>query len=137
MNNEQLDPYAQYAAFDFFVTAEHMIDWLYPGYPNNGRRKDLRNSEPLLLICSHIANGSKHFQASAGHHNSVEKTEHHRGSFSNAFSDGFDISYLEIHLTDDEVSRLHERGISLSKKNEVTVLAKMILDYWQVKIEAL
>jgi len=41
-------------AFNFFVTAEHMADW-----------KDcklLKTTDPLLALCSHIANGGKHFE---------------------------------------------------------------------------
>ena len=34
-----------YLAFNFFVTAEHMLDWIYPGYSNKGKRTALRDSE--------------------------------------------------------------------------------------------
>ena len=43
------EPMSAYAAFDFFVTAEHMPDWLAP--------KSVKFKEPLLQIVSHIANG--------------------------------------------------------------------------------
>jgi hypothetical protein len=38
---EQLkkEPLHSYLAFNFFVTAEHMKDWLYPGHSNKGARQ--------------------------------------------------------------------------------------------------
>ena len=27
-----------YLAYNFFVTAEHMLDWVYPGYANKNKR---------------------------------------------------------------------------------------------------
>jgi hypothetical protein len=66
-------PQDQYAAFDFFVTAEHILDWIYPD--DKAAQKFLRSSNPLLRITSHLANGSKHFQAKAARHQSVKGTE--------------------------------------------------------------
>lgn len=68
------DPGNSYAAFNFFVTAEHLLDWVYPGYENKKPREDLRNSELVLQICSHIASGAKHFVAQAKQHDSVSGT---------------------------------------------------------------
>lgn len=57
-------------AFNFFVTAEHVLDWLYPGHPGSARREAERQ-KPLLAIVSHLANGAKHFDHLHSHHNSV------------------------------------------------------------------
>ncbi|MGQ3685240.1 MAG: hypothetical protein ACUBOA_09600 [Candidatus Loosdrechtia sp.] len=35
-------PQDQYAAFDFFVTAEHLVDWVHPD--NKDKRTQLRSS---------------------------------------------------------------------------------------------
>lgn len=64
-------PRNSYLAFNFFVTAEHMKDWLFPGYSKEGARKTLQNSSQVLLVCSHVANGAKHFVAESRHHKSV------------------------------------------------------------------
>lgn len=64
-----------YLAFNLFVTAEHMKDWLYPGKKNEDKRKALENSSVLLQTCSHIANGAKHFHVEARHHRTVADTE--------------------------------------------------------------
>jgi len=64
------NPYDAYAAFDFFVTAYHMLDWLHPiptGKAAQKKNDEARSAEEtgsiLLQVCSHIANGVKHFQA--------------------------------------------------------------------------
>jgi hypothetical protein len=54
-------PLNEYAAFDFFVRAERIVDWKFPH--DQDARKALRTNEPLLRITSHIANGAKHFKA--------------------------------------------------------------------------
>jgi hypothetical protein len=59
----ETSPLDQYAAFDFFVTAEHIVDWLHP--TDEPSRRALRDSSHLLRITSHLANGSKHFEATA------------------------------------------------------------------------
>jgi hypothetical protein len=71
-NANELDTYA---AFDFFVTAEHLLDWVYPGKANETQRKHSRQNEILLGVCSHIASGAKHFKVEAKHHESVSDTE--------------------------------------------------------------
>ncbi len=58
-------------AFNFFVTAEHMLDWRYPDDPC--KRKNERE-KPLLQLVSHLANGAKHFDHLAKHHQSVAST---------------------------------------------------------------
>jgi hypothetical protein len=48
-------PTDTYAAFDFFVTGHHMLDWLYPNDKN--RQEQEKKDSILLQVCSHIANG--------------------------------------------------------------------------------
>ena len=67
------NPTDPYAAYNFVVTAEHMLDWIYPGRSNEKTRRDLRDSEPLLALISHLANGAKHFASLGPHHQSVDK----------------------------------------------------------------
>jgi hypothetical protein len=45
------DPLNQYAAFDFFVTAEHMLDWEMPGYSRKKDREDEQNKHKILAVC--------------------------------------------------------------------------------------
>lgn len=60
-------PSDAYAAFNFFVTAEHMPDWL-------GDRS-LRKANDVLKVVSHIANGAKHFKLDPKRHKSVTRIE--------------------------------------------------------------
>ena len=72
-------PTDPYSAFKFFVTAEHMKDWTFPGERNRTRREALEKAEPLLQVCSHVANGAKHFEVEAKHHRSVADTRRRGG----------------------------------------------------------
>lgn len=124
-------PLDQYAAFDFFVTAEHLVDWLLPDRHENDKeasraRKALRDSNILLQVVSHIANGSKHFVALAKHQQSVEKTESTKGAFqADAMqSDSFQISQLIIHLHGQAV-------VELGLQIEVIDLSKRVLQFWK------
>jgi hypothetical protein len=62
------------AAFNFFVTAEHMLDWVYPKKSNEPKRKNARQQSVLLRVCSHLANGAKHFEVENPHHDSVSSS---------------------------------------------------------------
>jgi hypothetical protein len=55
------------AAFNFFVTIEHLPDWL-------GQRHLVRDN-CILRVISHIANGAKHFHLNDKRHSSVINTE--------------------------------------------------------------
>ena len=61
-------------AFNFFVTAEHMLDWLHPGNKGKARRAEIRKAEPLLQLVSHLASGAKHFDYLSSHHQSVARS---------------------------------------------------------------
>lgn len=119
------EPLDTFAAFDFFVTAEHMLDWVYPD--DSASRKAVRQGNPVLEVCSHLANGSKHFQVRDSRHRSVEETRHHRGAFSNAFSSGFDISRLEVHLQGSAAA-------ALGNVIAVEDLARQVLDLWRGRL---
>ena len=124
-------PADAYAAFDFFVTAEHIVDWLLPDSPGvdqSPARKSKRQSSALLRITSHIANGAKHFEALAKHHDSVADLEQQSGGFDplafspRAFSPAaFKMHGLNVRLENDKV--VH-----------VLTLAEDVLSYWQREI---
>lgn len=61
-------------AFNFFVTAESMLDWLHPGKAGRAQREQLRGSDPLLEVVSHLATGAKHFDRLSAHHTAVSST---------------------------------------------------------------
>jgi hypothetical protein len=114
------NPRDSYAAFDFFVTADNMCDWICD--------KSLRNKEPLLKIVFHLATGAKHF-APREFHNSVSEIGSEDGAFdANAFdSSAFDVSSLVILLNEDEANIFG---------TEITVneFAKLVIGYWRKKV---
>jgi hypothetical protein len=69
---------AQYAAFDFFVTAEHLADWLYRS-AGGSLSSHRRYSEGALV--SHVANGAKHFRVDTRRHTTVRDTAPEPGGF--------------------------------------------------------
>jgi len=116
------EPTNSYAAFDFFVTTEHMLDWLFSN--DSSQRRDMRQQRYILQVVSHIANGAKHFEATSTHHTSVEDLEFSQGGFSsNSFSsDAFDPSSFQFSgLT-----------IKLSDGQSIlaTDLAEEVYDFW-------
>lgn len=75
------DPGNPDPAFDFFVAAEHIVDWRYPSDSDRDKaaRKEVRAHEPGATV-SHLASGAKHFEARAPQHQSVTSVERDPGS---------------------------------------------------------
>jgi hypothetical protein len=124
------NPLDQYAAFDFFVTAYHLLDWVYPDSEsgqNTDRRKDIESTNALLRVCSHLANGAKHFVAMARKHDSVQDAVVQKGAFqADAFDpEAFQTDKLTIQLQGAEATELGCEFI------ECVRLASKILKYWQ------
>lgn len=121
----EADPSDSYAAFDFFVTAEHLLDWLLPGPSKEKDRKERRKAEEFLKITSHLANGAKHFHKLKPHHVSVRHTDIFEGGFdAHSFSpDSFSPSSFELgglHVELEDGTLLHAYS-----------LADQVLTYWR------
>ena len=125
------DPNDSYAAFDFFVTADHILDWLYPDSPETPQksaRQAHRDRERLLQIASHIANGAKHFEALAPHHKSVSEITQQSGAFDprgfspKAFSPAA-FSMPGLHIKLDDGTLVHAYS-----------LADDVLKYWELEL---
>lgn len=112
---------AQYAAFDFFVGAEHMPDWLK--YTKGGSL-NLYRDYPEGPIVSHVASGAKHFQVTKPQHTSVKNTESNGGIFDP------DIFDADIFDCDSSLVIELENGV----KEDVIELANRVLLYWQEKL---
>jgi hypothetical protein len=96
---------AQYAAYDFFVTAEHIPDWVSA---LTGQSKASLRNYPDGALVSHIANGAKHFHVDPSRHTTVKDTKVHHGAFQEGAFDhgGFDVSELLIMLEDGSYERV-------------------------------
>lgn len=121
----------QYAAFDFFATAEHMSDWVYPGTAGKSQRTQLRQSQALLRVTSHLANGAKHFVAEAKRHNSVTNIEKQRFTDPGYVEEGYFEDPLIVQLS-------HEESIEFGGAEINAIeLAERVYKWWENKLKGL
>jgi hypothetical protein len=109
------DPLNVDFAWNFFVTAEHLPDWMgrtHKGPPLLGRDSidKFKAGRPLLRICSHLANGGKHLVTDPKRHTSVDRTVREMTGY---IEDGYieddyfaEEPMLRVYLTSDEVAAL-------------------------------
>jgi hypothetical protein len=109
------DPVNVDLAWNFFVTAEHLPDWMgrtHTGPPLLGGEsiEKFKTDRPLLRICSHLANGGKHLIPRADQHTSVDRTVREMTSF---VKPGFvekgyfaEEPALRVYLTPNEMTAL-------------------------------
>lgn len=102
--------------FNFFVTAEHLPDWL-------GRR-DLVRQHAILRVVSYIANGAKHFVLTERRHQSVTGTEKFRYFEEGYIEPGYFYEPLLIHLSADEA-----RELGVSRIDAIT-LGRRVVEFW-------
>ena len=122
----QTDPNDPYVAFDLFVTAEHLLDWLYPGSSGRNQRTSERNSQTILQVVSHLATGAKHMVSEAPHHTSVQHADVAPSTYGRAqYGTG---TYGGSHLIIDlDGQAAFELGQSITPLD----LATRVLSYWQ------
>ena len=121
------DPGDEYPAFDFFVTAEHIVDWLHPA--SRHKQQALRKSDPLLQLVSHLANGAKHFEATLSRHDSVGSMTRETYVESSFEVPGVADDVLVVTLTDSQAK------VFGSAHFEVVTLAHRVIDYWRPHFE--
>ena len=122
LKNDKKNPYL---SFNFFVTALHILDWAYPEERDFEKRKALEQSEIVLQICSHVANGAKHFEARNSKHKTVSNVVSGGilcRDFSKPICAGFDIG-LSIQL-DGEAQEKFGNAIENVK------LASILVEFW-------
>jgi hypothetical protein len=138
-------------AWNFFVTAEHVADWVYyQDMPTSMKtRADLLDNEkpsdfkmnpsrPLLRICSHLANGGKHFHLGNCKLTSVASTRKRgAGTFAartfaaRTFASGvFARPALVVDLVPGEQQALSLAEASIKALN----LAADLLAFWQARV---
>jgi hypothetical protein len=128
LDRMKASPTNTYAAFDFFVTSEHLIDWKYPNNSDSSKRSHLRKNERILEIVSHLANGNKHFQATQKRHKSVEKVEESHsgfdaGSFSTSSFDTGSFQFVGLTIKLDDGKFIH-----------ALELAEKVYQFWKEEI---
>jgi hypothetical protein len=127
-----------YAAFDFFVTAEHMVDWRWPN--QSALRHQARSQEPLATV-SHLASGGKHFAAEAKHHRSVQGVDlEYRPMSQPALQKALEASVgiampLVIHAQTQIVVRLIQDDGSVQLISTLD-LAGLVLSFWTAELRS-
>jgi len=120
----QANPADSHAAFDFFVTATHIPEWLERAKrpltpPSNPR------DQALLAICQHVGSGAKHFVLDR--HVAVQPTDVGQDTYGSA-RHGSSIygvkENLLIRLSSDEAAALGTHQMNAFD------LAGKVLDYW-------
>jgi len=120
-------------AFNFFVTAEHLLDWQHPGKANRRKRCEAREKDVLLGITSHLANGAKHFKVEAKQHKSVKAVKHSGGLFPSGywprgyFAPGYWGDGFYVELDGDAAKKLGPRIA-------VVDLARKVLHNWRNRL---
>lgn len=115
----QQDPSNPWHAFNCFVTAEHLPDWV--------ENKSLRKENALLRVCSHLANGGKHFEVDR--HSSVMAAERDGVFEEGVFEKGVFEEWLKISLEPNEANELGRNEI------DAVSLAEMLVSWWSQYFE--
>lgn len=109
-------------AFNFFVTIEHMPDWLGM---NRKEIKEIKNGSAVLRVCSHLACGAKHFEPFESY-KSIKSVQTDSVYEDGVYEDGIYEKCLVINLGKDEAL---EFGIS---KLDAMELGERVIKYWEV-----
>ncbi len=118
------------ACFNFFVTAEHMPEWYLEG--KTAEAAAMRKESKLLALCSHLANGAKHFEVDPLKHMIVTGTAEVKAPTHLP-------QQTQMVLT-FEVIMSPETAKALNRTVErITVVdfADLILEYWRPKISGI
>lgn len=127
----EVNPWNSYSAFNLFVTAEHMLDWLHPGHRGTEgaeRRTTERERSLLLRIVSNIANGAKHFEVNRRWHDSVVHVdESHVPYGEGVYGEGPYGAQLFVTLDGEAAELFGERVDALA-------LARKVVGYWRDRV---
>jgi hypothetical protein len=122
----QRDSSDSFAAFDFFVTAWQLLDWVHPGKQNERLRAETVKGDDVLAVCQHVATGAKHFKVESRHAKSVRATGQ-RGTFDRTFDATFERVHLVLHL-DGRSAEVFGPTV------EVADFAARVVDWWAQRL---
>lgn len=119
-------PNDSYVAFDFFVTAEHLLDWVYPGASGKAHRTAERTAEVVVQVVSHLATGAKHMIPEERRHVSVQHADVVPSTYGGAEygTAAYGSSHLIVELDGTAAAHL---GASVTPLK----LATLALQYWE------
>lgn len=113
-----------YAAFDFFVTARHIPDWVYPN--DSAKRDALFAKYVELRVCRHLAEGAKHFLATHSCHKQVQDAVRTHNAWGQSWAPGVweaswgtDELMIRLDPTDPDTSKLGPQICALDLAEKV------------------
>ncbi len=117
-------PHDQYAAFDYFVTAAHLPEWLSKAQCSPGSSD--RRTWAIRNICGHLANGAKHFAVNDARHNSIAQADVSRPTYGEA-------TYGQVTYGEQLWIELEEEEAEVLGRSAWTVieLAGLVLSHWK------
>jgi hypothetical protein len=126
------EPNSAYLAYNFFVTAWHLLEWKYPDPHGTATRKQIRDQTIELQICEHLAVGAKHFEPTNTKLKSVSGSKRSgvwaEGFWGRGFwAEGSWASSLVVILTGDAQQKY---GDSIKAVD----LARQVMDYWRAHV---
>jgi hypothetical protein len=116
-----------YTAFDFFVTAYSLVDWVKKDRALTRAEVDALYAPMLVKICGDLANGSKHFQLDRSPKTTLTTHSAPPAFQANAFSSAFQVTWSAwVELSPSEATAAGVPPIC-----PVMVLAEKVLAHWQ------
>lgn len=124
------EPQNAYHAYNFFVTAWHLLEWKI--LEDHSARKEMRDKNPILQVCEHLAIGAKHFEPDNPKLESVNETKRNSvwgdGVWAEgAWKEGVWANWLTISLSGDAQK---EFG-NIVKAHE---FARIVMEFWRNEI---
>lgn len=123
------NPMSMDPVFNFFVTAEALVDWVAPGREAGMQRHDFRKRDVMLQICCHVASRLKHRREEDCRHRYVTDIYVDGCVFNEVFADVFGNVFggkMTIGLDAEAKAQL---GDSVP----ATELAEKILEFWKAE----
>jgi hypothetical protein len=137
------DPTNGDMAWNFFVTAEHIPDWLARSDPKSLGGKSIntfKRNNPLMHVCENLANGAKHFIPRVKPEERLNVSVDDTGTEMTSYieDDYIEDDYyaeepmLMVYLTPYEVAEFQKAGFQyVGAKIEVPWLATQVLQFWR------
>src|SRR3954467_352291 len=72
-----------YSAFDFFVAARHLPEWLFPSDRSAQEAFFVQHAD--FRVCRHLADGGKRFEATHPQHQQVAETHKSAGAWGSSW----------------------------------------------------
>jgi hypothetical protein len=121
-----------FLAYNFFVTAWHLLEWKYPDPEGKVIRKNLRDQTPIIQICEHLAVGAKHFAPTSSKHQSVAgsgRSGGWMGSWMGGWTGGWLGGGQLVVILDGDAAKNFGQTITIG------ALAQHVMDFWRRQID--